>query len=326
MKKIDQKNRALLKIVCIGGGTGLSTLLRGLRNYWLDISAIVTMFDSGGSSGKLRDRFGVLPPGDPARCAIALSDNEKQWREALLVRFQDNHSAVNLMMSALERLSRDFQEAIDKFCHLVSAKGRVFPVTLDNSHLCADLKNSKKEVTNEVEVDKAMQADWVITNLYLNPPVGSNPLAIEAIKEADIICIGPGSLYTSLLSNIIVPGVRDALAGSDAPIFFILNLTTEGAGMDHLNKVEDVVLELENYLKHPITKIIVNQNFPEEKIAQYAEEGKQPFDFSGVINDSRFTIETLWEYEPCLNNVTSVRHDSMKLATIVYREAIKLLN
>ncbi len=314
-----------LKIVCFGGGTGLSTLLRGMRNLWWSmLSAIVVMFDSGGSSGNLRDKFGDLPPSDAVRCSIALSDTESFWRQAYLPRFKDNHSPGNLLLSSLVRVSDTFQEAIDKFCQHVDARGYIIPVALYNSDLCVDL-DAGRVVSGEVEVDEAMRGGGIITRVFLDPPVDCNPRAVQAIEEADVICIGPGSFYTSLLPNLVVKGVQEAIMKSDAPIIFITNLITEGEGMTHLLGVEKMVVELEEYLGRPVAKVIVNDEFPADKIEQYERESKRPLDYSTFRKDKRCQLATLWEYELCPDGITRVRHDSHRLANLVSLVAHELV-
>jgi uncharacterized cofD-like protein len=194
---------APIKVVCFGGGTGLPALLSGLKhNPWLDITAIVNMFDTGGSSGELRDRFGILPPGDVLKCLLALSKNELIAREVLQHRIRNaqapGHTGGNVLLLGLEKVFGDCPTAIDALGQVLSIRGKVIPVTLQQSTLCARYHDSSLH-KGETSVDAGVYEGKTIKDLFLDPPIPASASALEAIEEADALCIGPGSFYTSVL-------------------------------------------------------------------------------------------------------------------------------
>src|SRR5262249_27788272 len=189
-----------------GGGTGLPSLLGGLRNNpWIDLHAVVTMFDSGGSSGQLRDELGVLPPGDVLKCALALARNEREARQILLARLPmlkngrlGGHTGGNLLLSMMEQYTGDFLAAVDGLRALLGCKGHVWPITVQRSTLCAEYE-SGSVTRGEVEVDAGQIGGHTVRRLWLDPPVAIDPSVATAIRGLDAIGIGPGSLYTSPL-------------------------------------------------------------------------------------------------------------------------------
>ena len=235
-----------LNVGCFGGGTGLPSLLGGLkRNPWLRVHAVVTMFDSGGSSGVLRDELGVLPPGDVLKCALALARNESEARRVLLSRLPTlehrklaGHTGGNLLLSMMERYSGDFLAAVDGLRTLLGCSGRVWPISTEQSSLCAAYGDGS-ETRGEVEVD-AGQLEAPIQRVWLDPPVSIHPAAAMAIRGMDAIAIGPGSFYTSLMPIFLARGVADALAAVKGPVILIANLLTEGRGMRHFTAAEGV--------------------------------------------------------------------------------------
>ena len=227
-----------INLGCFGGGTGLPSLLGGLkRNPWLRLNAVVTMFDSGGSSGQLRDELGVLPPGDVLRCALALSRNEGEARRVLLARLPTlehtrlgGHTGGNLLLSMMERYSGDFLAAVDGLRALLGCRGAVWPISVEPATLCAEYADG--EVTRgEVEVDKGHARGHHVTRVWLDPPVPIHPAVRSAIEQFDAVIIGPGSFFTSLMPTLMVNGVADVLAGVKGPIIVVSNLLTEGQGM-----------------------------------------------------------------------------------------------
>src|SRR3954452_12670228 len=227
-----------LKIGCFGGGTGLPSLLGGLKsNPWISPDAVVTMFDSGGSSGVLRDELGVLPPGDILKCALALARNSREARRVLLARLPTlehaklgGHTGGNLLLSMMQRYSGDFLDAIDGLRALLGCRGRVWPVTVEHASICVEYGDGSA-TRGEVEVDAGQSSGRWVKRIWLDPPVSIHPTVADAIAGFDAVIIGPGSFYTSLMPLFLVQGVAEALARMNGPIILIANLLTEGQGM-----------------------------------------------------------------------------------------------
>src|SRR5258705_6683953 len=227
-----------LKVGCFGGGTGLPSLLGGLKtNPWIHGDAVVTMFDSGGSSGVLRDELGVLPPGDVLKCALALARNAREARRVLLARLPTmeharlgGHTGGNLLLSMMESYSGDFLDAIDGLRALLGCRGRVWPVTVEHASVCAEYGDGSV-TRGEVEVDAGQTSGQFVRRIWLEPAVSIHPAVAKAVTEFDAAIIGPGSFYTSLMPIFLVRGVPQALAEVKGPIILIANLLTEGRGM-----------------------------------------------------------------------------------------------
>ncbi|MEI7741937.1 MAG: gluconeogenesis factor YvcK family protein [bacterium] len=300
------------KIVCFGGGTGLSTLLSGLKkNPWLDITAIVNMFDNGGSSGELRDRFGILPPGDVLKCLLALSEDEKAARSMLLKRIRNRgysgHTGGNILLMGLEKVYGNYPDAIDAFAQLLSVQGYVVPVTLEKATLCARFADGQVS-RGEVHVDIGVFEGKRVEHLYLEPEVKASPGALEAIDDARVICVGPGSFYTSLLPNFLPAGIREAIAESKAPIIYNANLLHEGARDGSIGAILEV---LEKYLGRSVDRVIVNSRWPEKPAIQKYEEERKYLLVSNDSTDPRVVEAMLWIDD------TIARHDPAKLAQLL---------
>src|SRR5215203_6885234 len=235
-----------LNFVAIGGGNGLSTLLSGLKRFvnaadtepiWVDsLSAIVAVTDDGGSSGRLRDELQMLPPGDIRNCMVALSEDSQMLSKLFRHRFRGDgdlggHSFGNIFLAALTEITGDFAEAVKLSSEILASKGHIYPATMSDVHLAAELTDGSI-IHGETNIGKA---GAFIKRLYLEPE-DCHPLpeALAAIYEADVITIGPGSLYTSLLPPILVRGVTDAIAESSAVKIFICNLMTQPGETDGL--------------------------------------------------------------------------------------------
>ncbi|MGB5845834.1 MAG: gluconeogenesis factor YvcK family protein [Anaerolineales bacterium] len=241
------------RIVVIGGGHGLSVLIRGLKSYTNNITAIVTVADDGGSSGKLRKTFGILPPGDIRNCLSAMSNDEAMLTQLFQYRFPngsrglDGHSFGNLFISALTEITGSFEEAVAESGRVLSVSGRVLPSTLHNVELVADVKlpymSSEIRVAGE---SKIPESNGRVRRVWLEPNAPpAFPQAIQALLSADVIVIGPGSLYTSLLPNLLVPDIADAIRSSRALKLYICNVAsqageTEGFScIDHISAIEE---------------------------------------------------------------------------------------
>lgn len=238
------------KIVTIGGGTGSFMLLSGLKKYPLEIGAIVSMSDNGGSAGMLRDELGVLPPGDVRQCLVALSDASDDLRSLMNYRFTEGglkgHSFGNLFLSALEKTHKNFVEGIDTAMEILKVKGRVIPVTGSEAQLRLELSDGTF-IEGEDNIDHAHFQKTGVKKLHFASQVKANPVALKALRDADIIAIGPGDLYGSVLANLIIPEVARVIRQSSAPLVYNVNLTnkkgqTEGFDVDdYVDAIEEVI-------------------------------------------------------------------------------------
>ena len=276
-----------LNIGCVGGGTGLPSLLGGLKtNPWLTLNAVVTMFDSGGSSGQLRDELGVLPPGDVLKCALALARNEGEARRVLLSRLPTleqharlaGHTGGNLLLSMMEQYSGDFLAAVDGLRALLGCKGRVWPVSVEPASLCAEYGDGT-QTRGEVEVDAGQSRGHQVRRALAR--AGGRrfiPAVAEAIRGFDAVIIGPGSFFTSLMPPLLVRGVKEALAEMRGPIILIANLLTEGRGMAGFTAAE-AARWVSRAIDRPVDVVIANTGRPSaEALLRYAAEHKQPLE------------------------------------------------
>jgi len=305
-------------IGCFGGGTGLPSLLGGLkRNPWLTVNAVVTMFDSGGSSGMLRDQLGVLPPGDVLKCACALARNEREARRVLLARLPTleharlgGHTGGNLLLSMMQQYSGDFLAAVDGLRGLLDCAGRVWPVRIEQASVCAEYRDGSR-TRGEVEVDAAHSAGHGVTRLWLEPEVQILPGAAEAIARFDAAIIGPGSFYTSLMPIFLVQGAADAVRRLKGPIVLVSNLLTEGRGMKDFT-VGTEVRVLTEAIGRPIDVVIANTaSPPADSLARYAEEHKAPLAIADVPPGCEVVTGDFWCGE-------IARHDRRRLAQAVW--------
>lgn len=221
------------KVVAIGGGTGLAVLLRGLKAHTSNLTAIVTVADDGGSSGHLRRELGVLPPGDIRNCLAALADDEALLTQLFQYRFSqgaglDGHAFGNLFIAAMDGVTGDFERAVLESSRVLAVQGRILPTTLEQVTLCADLREEAGQL-EEVEGESQIPlARLPIERVFLKPPyVRAYPEAIQAILDADLVSIGPGSLYTSVLPNLLVEDIARALCATRAPRVYVCNVATQ---------------------------------------------------------------------------------------------------
>ena len=308
-----------LRIGCVGGGTGLPSLLGGLkRNPWLHVNAVVTMFDNGGSSGQLRDAFGVLPPGDVLKCALALARNEGEARRVLLSRLPTleqhdrlaGHTGGNLLLSMMEQYSGDFLAAVDGLRGLLGCKGRVWPVSVEDAQLCAEYEDGS-QTRGEVEVDAGQWRGRQIKRVWLEPAASIHPEVAEAVRQFDAVIIGPGSFFTSLLPPLLVRGVREAIADVRGPIILIANLLTEGHGMRGFTAA-DAARWVARAIDRPVDVVIANDGGPSpEALARYAEEQKHPLELGTLDAGVESVVGRFWCSE-------IARHDRRRLAFAVW--------
>jgi len=305
------------RVVTIGGGTGLSVLLSGLKEYTANITAIVTVADDGGSSGRLRQEFDILPPGDIRNCLVALADAPTLMQDLFQFRFDTNselsgHSFGNLFITVMTRLTGDFEKAIKETSKVLALKGQVIPSTLDNVVLVARHKDGS---VTEGE-DKIPKSHRPIEQVMLKPnSPTATPEAIKAIEEADIIILGPGSLYTSIIPNLLIKDIRDAVVSSSAIKVYVCNVMTQPGETDGFRVSDHIkVLAAHSHPKIFDYCIVNTAEVPTAMLKRYAQENSYL-----VVNDTR-NIEKLG-YRVIENDVATtdalIRHDSGRLAKII---------
>ncbi len=308
----------------VGGGTGNFTILTGLKKHPLDLSAIVSMVDSGGSTGILRDELGVLPPGDVRQCLVALSSSDKFMRELMNYRFTSGklrgHNFGNLLLSALEKTTGSFDSAIEAASEILRIRGRVIPVTLDDVNLVAYF-NDGRMISGQHTIERENLGN--LKKLTLKPRAKANPKAINAIKDANLIIIGPGNFYQSIIPNLLVGGIPEAIRRSQAKKVYICNLMTNAGHTDGF-RVRDFTNKLELYLGGKVDFIIYNNKAPNRSfIKRYVEEGGHPVRPETNLPKQRFIGEDLLSrkiVKPLKGDLLRrnlIRHNSDKVAEII---------
>lgn len=324
MENLIYEKRLLVKgpkIVVIGGGTGLSTMLRGLKYYTSNITAIVTVADDGGGSGDLREDLGMLPPGDIRNCILALADTEPLMEELLQYRFPDgrlkNQSFGNLFLAAMDGVSENFEDAVQKMSSVLAVTGKVVPVTLEDMKLVARLENGSI-VEGESQIpEEAIKQNSRIKQLMIEPK-DAKPLkdALKAIEEADAIVLGPGSLYTSVIPNLLVKDISDYIRKSDAIKIYISNIMTQ-PGETHGFKASDHIKVLKKYGGRGIVNyVIANRgDIPVDVKEKYLKDGSQLVDLDSKELKS-LGVEVI---EASLAKIEKgyVKHDSEYLAEVL---------
>ena len=311
------------KVTVIGGGTGTFVVLSGLKSYPIDLSVVVSMMDSGGSTGRLRDQLGILPPGDLRQCLVALSDAPVLWRKLFLYRFEkgdlEGHNFGNIFLAALEKVSNSYNEAIDTVSYVLKTKGKVIPVTYDKLHLVAEDENGKK-ITGEGLIDENHAEKTRIKKIYLEPQGKANPKAIKSIEESDFIVIGPGDLYTSIISVLLVDGVKEALKRSKAKIVYIMNLMTK-SGQTTNYKASDHLRDLSEYLgSQPDYVLINNGNISTDILTSYKHYNEVKVENDLNKNGYQIIEKDLIDNKKIEKSTADIlyrsilRHDSEKIA------------
>lgn len=310
------------KIVVLGGGTGLSTLLRGLKAYSANITAIVTVADDGGSSGRLRREIGVLPPGDIRNCLAALADEEKLMTELFQYRFQTGgglagHSFGNLFLTVMSEVTGDIERAIAASSKVLAIRGQVLPSTLSDMRLWAELADGRR-IEGESNITKANGKIVQIGCTPANPP--ALPKAIQAIQEADYLIIGPGSLYTSIIPNLLVPEITEAIANSKAVRLYVCNIMTQPGETDGYT-VSDHIRTIDRVTGQKLfDAVLVQKTSPSaQSLIRYAQESSHPvfFDREDVMRLGRRTIVANVMDED--EQAGYVRHNSDRLARTLLR-------
>lgn len=302
------------KIVVIGGGTGLSAMLRGLKSFSNNLTAIVTVADDGGSSGELRKNMGILPPGDIRNCLASLSDDEALLTQIFQYRFAagaglNGHTLGNLLITALAEITGSFEEAVAESGRVLAVQGRVLPATLHDVRLVADLKQPEGSADLRVEGESQIPiVPGQVQRVWLEP---NNPLAypptVQAILSAELIILGPGSLYTSILPNLLVPDLAEALKASRAIKFYVSNVATQPGETDGYT-CGDHIRTIENHLGARIFDLVIcNSNF----------ESRLPENIEWVTIDKDLQEEYPVYRADLLDESNPWRHDSAKLAQVI---------
>ncbi|MGL4662620.1 MAG: gluconeogenesis factor YvcK family protein [Culicoidibacterales bacterium] len=312
------------KIVALGGGTGLSALLRGLKYFPVDLTAVVTIADDGGSSGLLRKTFEMPPPGDIRNVITAMSEVEPLVQELFQYRFKTDddlkgHPVGNLLLAAMNDITNDFPSAVSALCQVLNVRGQVLPSTIEAPRLHAALVDGTM-ITGEQFIGKAPKP---IDYVFLDKKHSASKHVIRAIKEADAIILGPGSLYTSVIPNLLVENIRKAFIESDAKKIYISNIMMEAEETRNYS-VSDHVKAIEKHLQK--TGIIDTVFVNDAPIPKSLLEGYKRID---NIGESKVDYEVLEEMGIEIiasrlveDNVHYVRHDSLKLASMIFTHVI----
>lgn len=310
------------KIVALGGGTGLSNLLRGLKDDSAKITAIVTVADDGGSSGRLRREIGVPPPGDIRNCLAALADEEKLLTELFQYRFRAGdglvgHSFGNLFLTAMSDIAGDFEQAIAASSKVLAVRGEVLPATLSDVFLWAELADGRR-IEGESSITKANGKILKIGCTPANPP--ALPRAVEALLEADFIIIGPGSLYTSVIPNLLVPEIADAIARSEVPRIYVCNIMTQPGETDGYT-VADHIRAIDRACGRPLfDAVVVQGKVPSAKaLIGYSQDNSYPvmLDREAVTQlGRRVVIANVMDED---EHTGLIRHNSQRLAGMLLR-------
>ncbi len=314
------------KVVVIGGGTGLSTMLKGIKKYTTHITAVVTVADNGGGSGKIREEMGIMPPGDIRNCLVALANTEPIMEKVLQYRFKEGslkgQNLGNLFLAALTDITGSFEQAVKLTGNVLAITGKVIPVTLENVHLCAQFENGKiiEGETQIVEYGKLNQS--LIKNISLSP---SKPRPVKeviyALQEADLIILGPGSLYTSIIPNFLVDLVPMLISRSEAKKIYVANIMSQPGETTGFS-VEQHLRILEQYIGNNVihSAIVNNEAIPDEYRSQYIEEGADILKFNTQdeiwYNIKRIETPLVKIYK----DKKLIRHDSEKLAQCIFKE------
>ena len=300
------------RIVAIGGGTGMSTLLRGLKEYTANLAAVVTVADDGGSSGRLREEYRILPPGDFRQCLIALADAEPLVKQLFNHRFRegslDGHSFGNLFIMAMADITGNFEHALRESGRVLAVRGEILPSTLQDVTLVASINGSNVEGESKIPQHKGP-----ISRVFLKPDhTAINPEAALAIMNAELVIIGPGSLYTSILPNLLVDGMVDAIKGSPAIKVFACNVASQHGETDDF-KVSDYLAVLESHVGGNLFDfVVVNSNLSHEPTGG---QTKVIFDAAAAVHrDVRFVLADV------VNTRIPSHHEPAKLARVIMKK------
>jgi uncharacterized cofD-like protein len=303
------------RIVAIGGGTGLSTLLRGLKGYSANITAIVTLADDGGSSGRLRQQLGIAPPGDIRNCIAALADAEPLMTQLMQYRFPpgsglDDHAFGNLFIAAMTAVTGDFDEAVRESNRVLAVRGQVLPATSVPLTLAATLESGRR-LKGQASISSA---DEPITTVSIEPPdVRANPEAIERILEADLVVVGPGSLYSSVLPNLLISDIRDAVGAANGIRAYVCNVATQPGETGFYSAAQHLEALIEHVGDGLFDYVLLNDNHDARRPEGWLGQPVQ-------VDVRRLESFEVTIVEEDLVDVTNAhRHDPAKLAAALMR-------
>ncbi len=324
MSKKTQYGQNGPNIVAIGGGTGLSTMLRGLKKHTSNLTAIVTMADDGGGSGVLRTDLGMPPPGDVRNCLQALANAEPIMEQLINYRFPEGslagQSFGNLFLAALMGITGSFDEAVVQMSQVLAITGRVLPVTSDNIQLLAEFENGTQVVGESRICDFKKAQDCRISQIRLIPEHPRvNPLALEAIAKADLILLGPGSLYTSVIPNLLVDGITDAIAAAPALRAYVCNVMTQDGETEGYTAADHLRALLSHSGSRLVDFCLVNSApIPDYLLERYAEENARPIEIDSA-EIAALGVELATGDMADLHHKKLARHDPDKLAQTVLK-------
>lgn len=315
------------RVVVLGGGTGTFTVLSGLKKHPIELAAVVSIADNGGSTGVLRDELGVLPPGDIRQCLVALSEGDDILRRLFTYRFHEGslsgHTFGNLFLSALEKITGNSLAAVAEAQRILNVRGRVIPVSAYASNLYAELTDGTV-IEGQHEIDEAAGERAAIRRCFLSPSVQANPEAISAIQEADLLVMGPGDLFTSLIPVLLVDGIASAIARASAKVVYIMNLVTKHGQTDGYTATRYLETVEAAMQGRSIDYCLLNTQQPPVDIQNRYEEAGET-----VVKDDVSRPQTMVLRQPLLSEGTTVpikgdvirrsllRHDPERVADVL---------
>lgn len=316
-----------LNVLTIGGGSGHFVLLSGLRDMkGINITAVVSMMDSGGSTGRLRDELGILPPGDILKCVVALSPYQEFARNILQKRFKidrqlQGHTAGNMLLTMLSRYTGKFPAGVAALCEILDARGAVLPVTTDQATLVAQLTDGTRIFGEQaIDLPRGHQREK-IQDVFLVPhhsdAIHVHPPVVEAIMAADYVLLGPGDLFTSIIPNLIVPGVAEALRTTRARLIYILNIMTK-YGETHQFGAKDFLDRLEEYTGRPMDGMVYNHTPPSEEMCRLYQSQKAEL-VALDDKDACWSQRTVYGADLLETDGSIIRHSASKLAALLQK-------